>query len=366
MKTKLGFGFLRLPKNGAEYDWDTVCRMTDIFLRGGGTYFDTAHTYLDGNSERGIQRCLVQRYPRECFQLANKLPGYLCKSREDSQRYFEESLTRCGVDYFDVYLIHGINGENYEIAEKFDQFRFLQKLKSEGKAKRIGFSYHDNAALLNKILTSHPEVDLVQLQINYLDWDTIGIESGKCYETCMRHGKTVVVMEPVKGGTLAVLPEDAEAYLRQLHPDWSAADWALRFAQSLPGVEICLSGMNTTTQIVENLKPFTPLTADEIAHLMHVRSLIDKQTAIACTACRYCVSHCAKHIPIPDVLQMFNEVSRHPEDDWKIQCSYLQLTKHTGKASDCVSCHSCERHCPQHLPIADALKSVLQNLEGDL
>ena len=268
---KLGFGFLRLPKTGDEYDWNTLCRMTDLFINGGGYYFDTCYTYLNGNSELGIKKCVVERYPRNQFQIAEKLPGYQCKSYEDAQRFFDEELERCGVKYFDVFMLHWLNGKNYEIAEKYDQFRFLREKKAEGSAKRIGFSYHDSAALLDKILTEHPEVDVVQLQINYLDWDTAGIESGKCYETCVRHGKKVIVMEPVKGGTLAVLPEAAEQHLRSVHLDWSPADWALRFVQSLPEVEVCLSGMNTLEQVEENLRSFEPLTEDDISHLMKVR-----------------------------------------------------------------------------------------------
>ena len=364
MTNKLGFGFLRLPKTGEEYDWQTLCEMTDRFICGGGNYFDTCYTYLNGNSERGIRKCVVERYPRDRFQIAEKLPGYMCKSYDDAQRFFDEELQRCGVEFFDVFMLHWLNGKNYAIAEQYDQFRFLREKKAEGKAKRIGFSYHDSASLLDEILTAHPEVDVVQLQINYLDWDAAGIEAGKCYETCLRHGKKVIVMEPVKGGTLAVLPEDAEQHLKDLHPDWSPADWALRFVQSLPEVEVCLSGMTTLEQVEQNLRPFEPLTEDEIAHLMKVRPLIEKQTAIACSACRYCVSHCPQKIAIPDVFKMYNEICRYPGENWKIKPSYIQLTKTTGKASACIGCKNCERHCPQHLPIAEMMKLVSKKLES--
>ena len=361
---KLGFGFLRLPKTGDDYDWNTLCRMTDLFINGGGYYFDTCYTYLNGNSELGIKKCVAERYPRDQFQIAEKLPGYQCKSYEDAQRFFDEELERCGVEYFDVFMLHWLNGKNYEIAEKYDQFRFLREKKAEGTAKRIGFSYHDSAALLDKILTEHPEVDVVQLQINYLDWDTAGIESGKCYETCVRHGKKVIVMDPVKGGTLAVLPEAAQQHFRSVHPDWSPADWALRFVQSLPEVEVCLSGMSTIEQVEENLRPFDPLTEDDISHLMKVRPLIEGQTAIACTGCRYCTIHCPQKISIPDVFKMYNEICRYPGEDWKIRPSYLQLTKNSGTASSCIGCKSCESHCPQHLSISETLKLAAQKLEG--
>jgi len=364
MINKLGFGFLRLPKNGEEYDWDMLCRMTDLFIEGGGTYFDTCYTYLGGNSELGIKKCVAERYERSRFQLAEKLPGYKCKSYEDAQKFFDEELERCGVDYFDVFMLHWLNAANYEIAEKYDQFRFLREKKAEGKAKRIGFSYHDSASLLDEILTAHPETDVVQLQINYLDWDSAGIEAGKCYEVCVKHGKKIIVMEPVKGGTLACLPDDAIKHLQSMHPLMTAAQWALRFVQSLPQVEICLSGMSTLEQVRENIKPFEPLTNEETVHLMKTREMIEKQTAIACTGCRYCVSHCPGQIPIADIFKMYNEICRYPGDDWKIRPSYVQLTKNSGKASSCISCRSCEKHCPQKLPIAQTMALAASKLEG--
>ena len=310
--SKLGFGFLRLPKAGEEYDWDTLCRMTDLFLAGGGDYFDTCYTYLGGNSELGIKKCLAERHPRHRFRLAEKLPGYKCTCYEDAQRFFDQELERCGVEYFDVYMLHWLNEKNYGIALQHDQFRFLREKKAEGKARRIGFSYHDSAALLDRILTEHPEVDVVQLQINYLDWDSAGIQSRKCYETCRRHGKQVIVMEPVKGGTLANLPPEAEAHLRAMHPDWTPAEWALRFVQGLPGVELCLSGMSAPEQVTQNLSVREGLTQRELDHLMAARPLVERQTAIACTACRYCVEHCPQGILIPDVFRMYNEICRYP------------------------------------------------------
>ncbi len=364
MENKLGFGFLRLPKDAEGYDWDAVRQMVDIFLARGGTYFDTCYTYLDGQSEEGIRRCLAERHPRERFQLAEKLPGYLCKSYEDARKFFDEELKRCGVAYFDVYMLHWLNARHYAIAEEHDQFRFLREKKAEGRAKRIGFSYHDSAALLDRILTAHPEVDVVQLQINYLDWDSAGIESRKCYETCVRHGKKVIVMEPVKGGTLAVLPEEAEKLLRAVHPDWTPSAWALRFVQSLPEVEICLSGMSAAAQVEENLQSAQPLGEKELECLRQVCGIIEAQTAVACTGCRYCVTHCPKRIPIPDCFKMLNEVTRYPKDNWKIRPAYRQLTAIGGKASDCIGCLSCVKHCPQKLEIPEHLKQAAEILEA--
>jgi predicted aldo/keto reductase-like oxidoreductase len=249
---KLGFGMMRIPKLGDSYDWDTVSQMVDTYMAGGGNYFDTCYTYIDGNSDIAIQKCVSSRKERSTFRVAEKLPGYSCKSDEDLQRYLDESLARCGVEYFDVLLLHCLTIRNYETAEKYDQFRFLREKKATGIAKRIGFSYHGDAALLDEILTKHPEVDVVLLQLNYLDWDSEGIQSRKCYETCVRHGKKVIVMEPVKGGTLAELPEEAEALLRRIQPDWTPSDWALRFVQSMPEVEVCLSGMNALEQVKAN------------------------------------------------------------------------------------------------------------------
>ena len=364
MTTKLGFGFLRLPKAGDALDWDTLCQMTDRFLAGGGRYFDTCYTYLNGNSELAIKKCVAERYPRDQFQLAEKLPGYLCKRPEDAQNYFDQELEHCGVTYFDVFMLHWLNGKNAEIAESLGQFRFLAAKKEEGLARRIGFSYHDGADLLEEILTAHPEVDVVQLQINYLDWDSAGIESKKCYDVCLRHGKQIIVMEPIKGGTLASLPEAAEAHLRRMHPDWSPADWALRFVQGLPQVEICLSGMSTLTQVEENLRPISPLTEAEIQHLFQARAHIESQTAVACTGCRYCISHCPRRIAIPDVFRLYNEICRYPEEDWKIRPTYRRLTQHSGGAGTCIGCKSCEAHCPQHLSIARTMHLAAEKLEA--
>jgi len=357
---KLGFGFLRLPKKGEELDWDAIDKMVDAFLDGGGTFFDTCYTYLNGMSEIAIRKCVVERKPRNSFRLCDKLPGYLFRSYDDCQKYFEEELARCGVDWFDILMLHWLNDENYAKAEQCDEFRFLREKKAEEKAKRIGFSYHGDAALLDNILTKHPEVDVVLMQLNYLDWESEGIQSRKCYETCLRHGKAVMVMEPVKGGTLANIPEEAEAKLRALHPDWTPSDWALRFVQSLPGVEICLSGMGAVEQVRANIQPFEPLTDVEIVLLAEVAEIIRGKTAIGCTGCGYCVSHCPKQIPIPQHIRLYNEISRYPGDDWKISPTYHQLE---AKASACIGCKSCEKHCPQKLPISQHMKNIANTFE---
>ncbi len=364
---KLGFGFLRLPRLDAEdeksIDWELLNQMVDAFLAGGGDYFDTAYTYLNGLSEEALRKTLVERHPRHTFRIADKLAGYLVKATGDCEKQFQIQLERCGVDYFDVYLLHWLNPANYRIAEQFDEFGFLQRLKAQGKARKIGFSYHGSAALLEEILTAHPEVDIVQLQINYLDWDDPAIEAGACYEVALRHGKEVVVMEPVKGGTLANLPEEAENLLKEHAPGASAASWAIRFAQDLENVSIVLSGMNTLEQLHDNLRDMCPLSEEEHSVLGKVREILNRSIAVPCTGCRYCVSHCPQSIAIPECFSIYNSYARHPGDDWKIQPIYEKLVQTHGKASACVQCRQCEAHCPQNIPIPQWLTKVAGAME---
>ncbi len=358
--SKLGFGFLRLPEADGAIDLDTVMKMTDAFIAAGGAYFDTAYTYLDGRSEDTIREALVKRYPRNAYQLATKLPGYDAESYDDCFRYFEASAQRCGVDYFDVYMLHWLTEEHYRIAQERGEFEFLRELKRIGKAKRIGFSFHDTAELLDRILTEHPEVDCVLLQINYLDWDSPAIQSRLCYETALRHGKTVLVMEPVKGGRLAKVPEEAEAILRQIDPEATPADLAIRFVKGLENVEIVLSGMNTMEQMRKNLLPQPPLSSRELALLFQAAKVIREATAVGCTGCGYCLNHCPQSIPISDCFRLYNEYAVYPRHQWKILPAYKKLPV---KASCCIGCGSCEYHCPQKLPIPQYLMDVAKALE---
>lgn len=363
---KLGFGFLRLPQTDQpapdHFEWETIKGMLDAYLAGGHNYFDTAYTYLDGWSEMGLRECLVKRYPRDSFRIANKLPGYKCETYDDCWKFFAEQQERCGTDYFDVYMLHWLNAKHYAIAEKCEEFRFLSELKQRGLARRIGFSYHDTAALLDRILTEHPEIDVVQLQLNYLDWDSEGVQSHKCYDVCVKHNKPVIVMEPVKGGTLAKLPEAAEKILRAVHPDWSNADWAIRFASSLPQVETVLSGMSTLQQVQDNLREIEPLNDTEYAALADVLEIINANTAVPCTGCRYCVSYCPQNLLIPDYFKMYNECERFPKDAWKAKPAYKLISAGHGRASDCIECGVCMEHCPQKLEIPKYMKSVAEKL----
>lgn len=362
---KTGFGFLRLPRTAdGGIDYDILNPMVDRFLALGGSYFDTAYTYLNGLSEEAVRKAVVERYPRERFVLADKLPGYQVKSFEECHVYFEEQLRRCGVEWFDVFLLHWLNGENYAIAEKHDEFRFLRQLKAQGKAREIGFSYHDGPELLDQILTAHPEVDIVQLQINYLDWDSVSLQAAKLYEMAVRHGKKVVVMEPVKGGNLASLPAQAENLLRALRPGDSIASWAIRFATDLEKVAVVLSGMNTMDQMEDNMRPLQPLSEEERAALDACARIIRANTAVACTGCGYCVPNCPKGIPIPKLFALYNDYARNPGEDWKMQHAYDSLAKaHTG-ASQCIGCRQCEKNCPQGLGITEHLKAVAKVFEN--
>lgn len=352
---KTGFGFLRLPMTPeGKVDYGVLNPMVDRFLTLGGRYFDTGYTYLDGLSEEAIRESLVRRHPRDRFLLADKLPGFMIQDYDECQRYFDRQLQRCGVDYFDVYLLHGLNRENYELAQRQDQFRFLREKKAQGRARRIGFSYHDSPELLDTILNAHPEVDVVVLQINYLDWNSPALQAEKLYTVAADHGKTVVVMEPVKGGHLAVLPEEAGVLLRAERPEDTMASWAIRFATDLDQVAVVLSGMNTLEQLEDNLRCHAPLTDREKALLERCAGIIRSKTAVGCTGCGYCLSHCPVKMPISRYFTLYNEYARSPEEDWKMQYVYDTLGAQ-AKVSDCVQCGRCQAVCPQKLPISEHL-----------
>ena len=362
MEMKTGFGFLRLPHlNGDKknIDYSVLNAMVDRYFELGGNYFDTAYPYLDGVSEEAIRKAVVERYPRSRFRLANKLPGYQAKDLTTCRAYFEESLRRCGVDSFDVYLLHWLNEAHYAIAEKYDQFAFLRQLKEAGLARKIGFSYHDGPELLDRILTEHPEVDYVLLQINYLDWNSVSIQARRSYEVAAKHGKKVLVMEPVKGGTLASVPPQAEALLRALRPEESIPSWGIRFAADQEAVEIVLSGMNTLAQIEDNARLFPPLTAEEKEALEQCAQIIRANTKVGCTGCSYCTSHCPKGIPIPRYFALYNEYWQDVRHSFKMQHAYDALKKEQS-AEACIGCHACEKNCPQKLEIPRLLADMVQ------
>lgn len=370
---KLGFGLMRLPQSdpedSAKVDMNELKQMVDAFIQRGFNYFDTAYMYHGGFSETAIASTLTRRYPRDRFLLADKLPMVSVETKDDRQRIFDEQLRRCGVDYFDVYLLHNLGEETYAKAKDLDAFGFLLDKKEEGRAKRIGFSYHYNADLLDVILTDHPEVDFVQLQVNYLDWDDDGIQSRRCCEVAKKHGKPVIVMEPVKGGTLADIPEDAAALLRGHAPGRSPASWALRYAADIDGVAIVLSGMSNMEQLLENMgvmQNVQPLTETERAAVASVVKIISGSVAIPCTACQYCVDTCPSNIPIPKYFALYNNRKQSAPAPFYIQQVYYDSYADSfGRASSCVACGECERHCPQHLDVAGYMKDVAELFESE-
>lgn len=370
---KLGFGLMRLPSLDAEdpskIDIEQTCRMVDAFLERGFTYFDTAWMYCGFKSEEAAKLALVERYPRESYTLATKLHAGFLKSKEDRDRIFEEQLRKTGAGYFDYYLLHDIGADHYKVYQELDCFAWLQEKKQQGLIKRAGFSFHDNAELLDKVLTEHPEMEFVQLQINYLDWESEGIQSRKCYEVAVKHKKPVIVMEPVKGGTLAKVPERAEKLLKACHPDWSIPSWAVRFAASLDGVCMVLSGMSNMEQLLDNtgyMAEFEPLTQEELSLVQQTTDVINGNIVVPCTGCSYCTDGCPMKIAIPKYFSLYNADLQEAKDKgWTPQGEYYdRLTHNFGKASACIACGQCERACPQHLSIIQSLKDVAAHFEG--
>ncbi len=372
MAKKLGFGCMRLPLaeagNFAAVDTAQVERMVDTFLERGFTYFDTAYMYHDFHSETTMRETLVKRHPRDRFTLATKLPTMFLKQEGDQERIFGEQMEKCGVDYFDYYLLHNLNTANYRTVERFDSFAFIARKKAEGRIRHIGFSFHDSAELLDEILTAHPETEFVQLQINYLDWDNASIQSRLCYEVAQRHGKPVVVMEPIKGGSLAQVPPAAERLFRAVQPDLSPASWAIRYAASLDGVMMVLSGMSSLEQLLDNtayMEHFWPLGDVERATVAEAVKIINDAIAIPCTACRYCVAGCPEQIAIPDYFALYNADKQAVNHLFSIQQTYYDnLTETHGRASQCIACRKCEKSCPQHLPIVEYLRQVAATFEA--
>ncbi|MCH5208793.1 MAG: aldo/keto reductase [Oscillospiraceae bacterium] len=360
VKKNFGFGCLRLPMSGGEVDVREFSDMVDLFLENGFNYFDTAHAYVNGKSETALCECLTKRYPRESYVLANKLTNSFFKKQEDIRPLFEQQLKNCGVEYFDFYLMHGQSVENFEFFNKCQAYETVLELQKEGKFKHFGISFHDKAEVLEQILTEYPQIEVVQIQFNYIDYDDPAIQSRKCYEVCRKFNKPVIVMEPVKGGNLVNLPEDAKSVLDELHGG-SPASYAIRFAASFDGIMMVLSGMSDMSQIKDNIsymKDFKPLSEAEMEAVGKVRDIFLSKNLIPCTACRYCVDGCPKHILIPNLFACLNEKKTFAFRNNTNHYYNSVYTFHNGRASDCVKCGKCEHACPQHLPIRELLADV--------
>lgn len=360
---KLGFGLMRLPKKGLHTDIEQVKHMVDLFMEAGFTYFDTAYIYL--GSEAAAKKALVERYPRTSYTLATKLNAMMAPSEKMAKNQFQTSLERTGAGYFDYYLLHAMMNGTYTKYEKFHIWDFVSEQKAKGLVKHMGFSFHAGPQLLDRLLREHPEVDFVQLQINYADWENPSVASRANYEVAREHGKSIVVMEPVKGGNLANPPAAVKKMFDAYHPDLFYASWAIRFAASLDGIITVLSGMSNTAQMEDNLsymKNFQPLNEEEQKIIQQAQRILGKSSTIPCTACHYCTEGCPKHIPIPEIFSAMNKQLGNGQTAEAVS-DYQRVTASGGLASECISCKQCERVCPQQLNIVDGLKQCAAALE---
>ncbi len=359
----LGFGFMRLPMKNKKVDIPQTIKMVDAFIDNGFNYFDTAHGYLDGKSELALKESLTSRYPRDKYILADKLSNNFFEKQEDIRPLFQKQLDACGVEYFDFYLMHAQTAALFEKYKNCRAYETAFELKTEGKIRHVGLSFHDSAEVLDKILTEYPALEFVQIQFNYLDFDNPAVQSKAVYDVCIKHNKKVIVMEPVKGGNLVNLPDKAKAIFDELKGG-SYASYALRFAASFPDIFMVLSGMSNMEQMEDNIssfKEFKPLNDTEMDAVKRVSEVFKSMNLIPCTACRYCTDGCPQKISIPDLFAVMN--SKQVYKNWNTNYYYSIHTKDKGKASDCIGCKKCEKICPQHLKIRKLLKAVAKEFE---
>ena len=364
---KLGFGLMRLPKlDDGKIDIEQTKEMVDAFIAAGGTYFDTAFVYDNGESEAAAKLALVDRYPRESYTLCTKLCAWQqCHDEESAKQQFYTSLERTGAGYFDYYLLHALMESNYKKYDEYHLWDFMKEMKAKGLVRHFGFSYHSDHKLLDQLLTDHPEVDFVQLQINYADWENPDVEARANYEVARKHGKAIVVMEPVKGGALADPVPSVKAVFEAADPKASCASWAIRYAASLDGMITVLSGMSNMAQMEDNLsymRDFKPLSEAEQDVIKSAVAAMKAVPSIACTACHYCTNGCPMQIPIPEIFKARNEQLIYNQIQ-KGKMQYQQAVKDKGKASDCIKCMQCEAACPQQLGITDLLDEIASVME---
>ena len=364
---KLGFGLMRLPKleDGKSIDVEQTAKMVDLFMEAGGTYFDTAYVCDDGRSEEAAREALVKRHPRESFTLATKLHSGFFNSFEGRDEVFNEQLRKTGAGYFDYYLLHALQEGNYRKYDEYHIWDFVKEMKAKGLIRHFGFSFHDSPEMLDRLLTKHPEVDFVQLQINYADWENPGIASRANYEMARKHGKSITVMEPVKGGALADPIPEVKKILNEADPKASYASWAIRYAASLDGIITVLSGMSNIAQMEDNLsymKEFQPLSDTEKAAIRRAQFALEKSDSIKCTGCHYCTGGCPMEIAIPEIFSACNEQLVSKDHEKGMQ-EYEKAAAKGGRASECVHCLQCEEVCPQKLPITSFLEKAAEMFE---
>lgn len=364
VKKNFGFGCMRFPMIGDKVDIKQTCRMIDEFIAAGFNYFDTAHVYIGGQSETALKECLTSRYNREDYILTNKLTSSNFDKEEDLESLLETKLQACGVEYFDFYLMHAQSAALFEKYKKCHAYEFAFRMKEIGKVKHVGISFHDSAKVLDQILTEYPQIEVVQIQFNYLDYEDPAIQSKACYDVCRKHNKPMIIMEPVKGGNLVNLPQEASRIFKELDGG-SNASYAIRFAANFEGIKMVLSGMSNLQQLRDNIsymKEFEHLTNKELEAIKQVTEIIKSENLIPCTGCRYCVDGCPKNISIPDLFACLN--SKKLFNDWNADMYYFDVhTKNKGKASDCIKCGKCELICPQHLNIRELLEKVRYEFE---
>ena len=364
VKRNFGFGCMRFPMVDGKEDISQIQQMIDEFIAAGFNYFDTAHVYHGGKSETILKECLTSRYNREDYFFTNKLSGSTFNSEEELESVINMQLEACGLEYFDLYLMHAQSAELFKKYKRCKAYEFAFRMKEIGKVKHVGISFHDTADVLDQILTEYPEIEAVQIQFNYLDYENPSVQSRLCYEVCRKHNKPMIIMEPVKGGSLVNLPEDADKILKDLNGG-SNASYAIRFAANFDGIAMVLSGMSNLEQLRDNIsfmKDYKRLSSEELRALDKVIETIKSKNMIACTGCRYCVDGCPKNILIPDLFGCYN--SKKFFRNWNDDMYYFDVhTQNNGKASDCIKCGKCEMICPQKLPIRDLLGKVVDAFE---